>query len=390
VPVRIVAAAIVVAAAALCRGTGAGAAGNAISPTNTPTPLAGAENGYVPDSRLLTAIPGCKTAREAAPSLALLYRLAAASRVTLRASDCYRAIGGQVAAQQSWTARGNSTCAAAPTTYPDGRPKGTSNHGWGKAVDVGEPGSVSFSSAGYRFLKAAAAQLGWNHPGWAEPRGSACPEPWHWEWVGDGGTAGGDPIVADVVAALPGADGRGRLLVTGLGDVRSLDGAEVFGTWATSPISAVVVGAASTPTRRGYWMAGADGGFETFGDATFSGSLGATRLNAPILAMAATPSGKGYWLLGADGGIFTFGDATFTGSLGATRLNAPILAMAATPSGKGYRLLASDGGIFTFGDATFTGSAVGRMASVAVALAPGDAPAGYAVVGADGSVAAFG
>ena len=65
-----------------------------------------------------------------------------------------------------------SACAATPATYPDGRPRGTSMHGWGKAVDFSEPRGITFSSPGYRFLKAQGAAVGWNHPGWAEPGGA--------------------------------------------------------------------------------------------------------------------------------------------------------------------------------------------------------------------------
>ena len=45
----------------------AGASGPAVRPDNKPTPLAGAENGKVPDGRLITAAPGCRVAREAGP-----------------------------------------------------------------------------------------------------------------------------------------------------------------------------------------------------------------------------------------------------------------------------------------------------------------------------------
>ena len=45
---------------------------------------------------------------------------------------------------------------------------------------------LTFDSAAYAWLKAHAGWFGWNHPGVMEPGGSI-PEPWHWEWVGDGG-----------------------------------------------------------------------------------------------------------------------------------------------------------------------------------------------------------
>ncbi len=58
---------------------------------------------------------------------------------------------------------------------------GTSVHGWGRAVDFEDGGGkLTFSSAGYQWLKANAARFGFVHPAWAEPGGSS-PEPWHWE-----------------------------------------------------------------------------------------------------------------------------------------------------------------------------------------------------------------
>jgi hypothetical protein len=363
-----------------------------IQPSNRPTPLAGVENGYVPADRLVTVTAGCRVAREAGPSLALLYRLASASSVRLGARDCYRPISGQVAVSASWTAAGNSACAAAPQTYPDGRPRGTSMHGWGKAVDVSEPGrTVTFTSPGYRFLKARAAALGWNHPGWAEPGGSACPEPWHWEWVGDGGALGADPLRADIVALLPGPDDRGYAAVTGLGAVRPVGTARSFGSAESVPISWVMVGAAATPNRGGYWLLGGDGGIFNFGNAAFFGSTGAMRLNSPVVGMAPTPDGRGYWLVAGDGGVFSFGNAAFHGSTGAMRLNSPVVGMAPAPDGKGYWLVAADGGIFAFGSATFKGSTGAiRLAEPITAMASTPAGGGYWLVAADGGVFAFG
>ena len=59
---------------------------------------------------------------------------------------------------------------------------GTSNHGWGVAIDFA-CGAEQFGSAGYRWLKANGSKYGWTHPSWAEPGGSR-PEPWHWEYTG--------------------------------------------------------------------------------------------------------------------------------------------------------------------------------------------------------------
>jgi hypothetical protein len=369
----------------------AGAAGAAVTPGNRPTPLAGAENGEVPASRLITVAPGCRVAREAGPSAALLFRTASAAGVPLTGRDCYRPVSGQVAQSQSWTARGNSACAAAPTTGSNGKVKGTSMHGWGKAIDFGDPGGMRFGSVGYRFLKAQAARLGWNHPGWAEPGGGPCPEAWHWEWVGDGGAARADPVPADVVALLTGVGDTAYGLVSGLGAVRPAAGFPSFGSAESIPLAWVVVGAAPTGDRQGYWLLAADGGIFSFGDARFHGSTGGMRLNAPIVGMAATPTGGGYWLVAADGGIFSFGDATFHGSTGAMKLRSPIVGMAGTPSGGGYWLVSADGGIFTFGDARFAGSAgATTLAAPVVGMAPTPSGAGYWLLGREGAVLAYG
>jgi D-alanyl-D-alanine carboxypeptidase/Peptidase family M23 len=57
---------------------------------------------------------------------------------------------------------------------------GTSNHGWGLAVDLCG-GIQRFGTAEFRWMQANAARFGWVHPRWAEPGGSR-PEPWHWEF----------------------------------------------------------------------------------------------------------------------------------------------------------------------------------------------------------------
>ena len=59
---------------------------------------------------------------------------------------------------------------------------GTSNHGWGTAVDLCG-GIQSFSSVQHRWMNENAALYGWFHPGWAQQNGSK-PEPWHWEYGG--------------------------------------------------------------------------------------------------------------------------------------------------------------------------------------------------------------
>lgn len=59
---------------------------------------------------------------------------------------------------------------------------GTSNHGWGVAVDLCG-GVQSFGTREYEWLSVNAEKVGWTNPGWARRSGSR-PEPWHWEFTG--------------------------------------------------------------------------------------------------------------------------------------------------------------------------------------------------------------
>ncbi len=58
---------------------------------------------------------------------------------------------------------------------------GTSNHGWGTAVDLAGPLS-RFGTAEHDWLLEHARAYGWDLPPWARPTG-AKPEPWHWEYT---------------------------------------------------------------------------------------------------------------------------------------------------------------------------------------------------------------
>ncbi|SDN57992.1 Cell wall-associated hydrolase, NlpC family [Klenkia soli] len=57
---------------------------------------------------------------------------------------------------------------------------GTSNHGWGLAVDL--CGGVNgFGTAQHQWMDTYAGHFGWVHPDWAQATGEN-PEPWHWEF----------------------------------------------------------------------------------------------------------------------------------------------------------------------------------------------------------------
>jgi hypothetical protein len=364
-----------------------------INPNNRPTALPGAVNGVVPSSRLVTVARNCVAAREAGPSLARIFAMAREINIGLGAEQCYRPLSDEVRfANQANQPGNNPACVATVGTAPNGTPVGRSYHGWGKAADLTDAGrSLTFSSPGYFFMKQVAGSLGWNHPAFAEPGGSSCPEAWHWEWVGDGGNLGASPRRGDAIALLPSADDHGYAVVNGLGGLLAHGSFVNRGAAGSIPIAWVMVGAANTRNRGGYWMVGADGGVFSFGNAQFYGSTANFRLAQPVNGMASTRSGHGYWLLAWDGGIFSFGDARFFGSTGAMRLNSPVDAMAATPSGNGYWLVAADGGVFSFGDAKFKGSMGGqKIVSPVVGIASTPTGKGYWMVASDGGVFSFG
>jgi len=352
-----------------------------IHPENRPSGLSGETNGRVRPEALVGVEGDCRAARAAGPSLALMMVAARADGVALRPGDCYRPAGAQSAAKSNACGRGNCACAAG---------SGTSMHGWGEAVDFKDAGgSLGFTSSGYRWLKGNGARYGWNHARWSEPGGSACPEAWHWEWVGDGGSMHLDTIRADVVGILA-CPGGGYWGVTGLGGVVARGGATDAGSAASVPLSWLVKGGAATPSGRGYWLVASDGGMFSFGDAGFFGSLGSVRLNRPIVGMAATPSGRGYWLVASDGGIFSFGDAGFFGSQGGSSTAGRIVAMAASPTGRGYWVASAGGAVQAFGDAVAAGGLSSEPSLPIVGLAATQPGRGYWLIAADGSVFAFG
>ncbi|MGY1827150.1 MULTISPECIES: D-alanyl-D-alanine carboxypeptidase family protein [unclassified Blastococcus] len=59
---------------------------------------------------------------------------------------------------------------------------GTSNHGWGLAVDLCG-GVQSFGTPQYAWMEANAGRFGYLHPTWAD-QGNGREEPWHWEYAG--------------------------------------------------------------------------------------------------------------------------------------------------------------------------------------------------------------
>ena len=127
-------------------------------------------NGRIPASALceLTFAAGAELRCDAA---AAIEQLNAAYRekfgTDLAISDSYRSYASQVMCSRTK----GSVCAQ----------PGTSNHGLGKAVDLGA-GAQWFGTAQHRWLLANAEAYGWTLPTWARAGGSK-PEAWHWEYV---------------------------------------------------------------------------------------------------------------------------------------------------------------------------------------------------------------
>ncbi len=91
-------------------------------------------------------------------------------------TDAYRSYGQQVTVRSA-----KPGLAARP---------GTSQHGWGLAVDLCEAEASTGTDRAVWMVENAPA-FGWDNPDWARPGGSGPFEPWHWEFVA--GQGGSDP-----------------------------------------------------------------------------------------------------------------------------------------------------------------------------------------------------
>jgi hypothetical protein len=150
---------------------------------------AGHENGRLPAEALVTvstrANYECRIAESggAALSWLALVALADADGLGIEGGWCYRTYDEQLYA---WTSRScfiPGNCDGDP--FPLTAVPGTSNHGWGLAVDVwGRNNSLlTCSSVEFGWLMLHAPALGWVHPTWASCFLPSA-EPWHWEFVG--------------------------------------------------------------------------------------------------------------------------------------------------------------------------------------------------------------
>ncbi len=134
-------------------------------------PMGGYSNGNIPAEALcpLKYAPGESLRSDAAKAFNAMTEAAKSSRGgPLCVSDSYRSYSDQVSVY-----RQKPGLAATP---------GTSNHGWGVAVDFCG-GVERFGSAAHEWMRANAGRFGWIHPSWARQGGSR-PEAWHWEYAG--------------------------------------------------------------------------------------------------------------------------------------------------------------------------------------------------------------
>ena len=129
----------------------------------------GHPNGLVPPSALCPLGPAGHALRcdAAAAWRALSAAYAAALGSPLCITDSYRGYAAQVRLYGEKPA-----LAAVP---------GTSDHGWGLAVDLCG-GVDAFGTAPYAWMVANAGRFGFEHPTWADP-GNGREEPWHWEYA---------------------------------------------------------------------------------------------------------------------------------------------------------------------------------------------------------------
>ncbi|WP_421741024.1 M15 family metallopeptidase [Cellulomonas sp.] len=149
----------------------------------------GYTNGSIP-LKVLCAVAFAPSQHLRCDAAEALVRLNAAYRVDfgrdLLITGSYRTLEEQIS-----TRAAKGTMAAVP---------GTSNHGWGLAIDLDQVNG--YRSAQYVWLKANAMTYGWHHPTYMDEGGRGPHEPWHWEFgtSDDAGTGTSVPITVGVPA----------------------------------------------------------------------------------------------------------------------------------------------------------------------------------------------
>jgi hypothetical protein len=131
------------------------------------------DSGKLDKTKLIKG-PGGLFISDAAKAFSDLFKAAKAVGIILGTSGAYRPYTDQVSLKLA-----KPTLAATP---------GTSNHGWGRALDINDNGKgMQYNSRAYRWLLNNAHKFNIIAPPWAmedAPKGKK--EPWHWEYIGNG------------------------------------------------------------------------------------------------------------------------------------------------------------------------------------------------------------
>jgi len=196
---------------------------------------AGYANGRIPASALcpLEFAPGHMLRCDAAEQLtALNVEYEKEFGVPIPMTDSYRPLDVQIRLKAT-----KGYLAATP---------GTSNHGWGLAVDLSTPISGG-RSAEYVWMRVHAPDYGWDNPSWARLTG-AKPEPWHFEFFAAGPIPDRAWKATDVSAAGGASgDGSGPAAVA----ERSDKGDKAKGGKATKPDGTSTTGTPGTGKDEG-------------------------------------------------------------------------------------------------------------------------------------------
>jgi len=148
------------------RPTGAGQTDARVhNPNNTRGSLAwgGHANGGIPETALTRISSSHLLEAGAADSFLDMTTAAREAGISLTLSSSYRDFAGQVDIRNRL---GGQVATATP---------GTSNHGWGKAIDVK-------GARAQAWMRANGTRYGWVWPAWAQEQGTKNYEPWHWEY----------------------------------------------------------------------------------------------------------------------------------------------------------------------------------------------------------------
>lgn len=125
------------------------------------------DNGKIPIEKMVS-VPGFGYVKpDAAKALKAMIRSARKDGIDLT-GGAYRTYDEQVDLKEQ-----KPDLAATP---------GTSNHGWGTAIDVN---GLDYGTPAYNWLMKNGKRFGWENPEWAVQGGSK-EEPWHWEYIGGG------------------------------------------------------------------------------------------------------------------------------------------------------------------------------------------------------------